>query len=173
MNSPFRLGSFFNSLQVRYNKGNVLVSEKATSIIKQFLRYALPICLGTIVLPILTLVDIFTMPRLLKSGGLAESASMHLFGIYNHGLPLVQLIAMIATSMSVALVPSIAKAKLQHNDYVIRTQTEQAIRMTWLIGLAASFGMATAAIPLNVMFYNSAEGWEVISILAFTAVLSA
>jgi O-antigen/teichoic acid export membrane protein len=148
------------------------IRETAATIIKQFLRYALPICLGSIVLPILTLVDTFTMPRLLKSVGLAESDAMHLFGIYNHGLPLVQLVAMIATSMSVALVPSIAEAKLQKHDYVIRIRTEQALRMTWLIGLAASFGLAAAALPLNVMFYKSSEGWQVISILAFTAVLS-
>jgi O-antigen/teichoic acid export membrane protein len=147
--------------------------ESASSIIKQFIRYALPICLGSIVLPILTLVDSFTMPRLLKSSGLDENAAMHLFGIYNHGLPLVQLVAMIATSMSVALVPSIAEAKLQQYDNVIRTRTEQALRMTWLISLAASFGLATAALPLNVMFYKSAEGWQAISILAFTAVFSA
>jgi O-antigen/teichoic acid export membrane protein len=148
------------------------IRENAASIIRQFLRYALPICLGSIVLPILTLVDTFTMPRLLKSDGLSESGAMHLFGIYNHGLPLVQLVAMIATSMSVALVPSIAEAKLQKNDHAILNRTEQALRMTWLIGLAASFGLATAALPLNVMFYKSAEGWQVISILAFTAVLS-
>jgi O-antigen/teichoic acid export membrane protein len=148
------------------------VKETAASIIKQFLKYALPICLGSIVLPILTLVDTFTMPRLLKSTGLSESSALHLFGIYNHGLPLVQLVAMIATSMSVALVPSIAEAKLQNNHDMIRGQTEQALRMTWLIGLAASFGLAAAAMPLNVMFYKSAEGWQVISILAITAVLS-
>ncbi|QGQ93691.1 polysaccharide biosynthesis protein [Paenibacillus psychroresistens] len=148
------------------------IRESAASIIRQFLRYALPICLGSIVLPILTLVDTFTMPRLLKSDGLSESGAMHLFGIYNHGLPLVQLIAMIATSMSVALVPSIAEAKLRRQDLAIRTRTEQALRMTWLIGLAASFGLATAALPINVMLYKSAEGWQVISIIAFTAVLS-
>jgi O-antigen/teichoic acid export membrane protein len=148
------------------------IRESAASIIKQFLRYALPICLGSIVLPILTLVDTFTMPRLLKFGGLTESNAMHLFGIYNHGLPLIQLVAMIATSMSVALVPSIAEAKFQKHDHVIRIRTEQALRMTWLIGLAATFGLATAALPLNVMFYKSSEGWQVISILAFTAVLS-
>jgi O-antigen/teichoic acid export membrane protein len=148
------------------------IRETAASIIQQFLRYALPICLGSIVLPILTLVDTFTMPRLLKSDGLSESSAMHLFGIYNHGLPLVQLVAMIATSMSVALVPSIAEAKFQKHDHAIRNRTEQALRMTWLIGLAASFGLATAALPINVMFYKSAEGWQVISILAFTTVLS-
>jgi O-antigen/teichoic acid export membrane protein len=148
------------------------IRESAASIIKQFLRYALPICLGSIVLPILTLVDTFTIPRLLKSAGLTESDSMHLFGIYNHGLPLVQLVAMIATSMSIALVPSIAEAKLQNNYHAIHFRTKQALRMTWLIGLAASFGLAAAALPLNVMFYRSSEGWQVISILAFTAVLS-
>jgi O-antigen/teichoic acid export membrane protein len=150
-----------------------LVKESAASIIKQFVRYALPICLGAIVLPILNLVDTFTMPRLLKSEGLEEGAAMHLFGIYNHGLPLVQLVSMIAISMSVALVPSIAQAKLQQQNQSIRNRTELALRMAWLIGLAASFGLATAALPINVMFFKSAEGWQVITILAFTAVFSA
>jgi O-antigen/teichoic acid export membrane protein len=150
-----------------------VVKESAASIIKQFVRYALPICLGAIVLPILNLVDTFTMPRLLKSEGLAEGAAIHLFGIYNHGLPLVQLVSMIAISMSVALVPSIAEAKLQQQNQSIRNRTELALRMTWLIGLAASFGLATAALPLNVMLFKSAEGWQVIAIIAFTAVFSA
>jgi O-antigen/teichoic acid export membrane protein len=150
-----------------------VVKESAASIIKQFVRYALPICLGAIVLPILNLVDTFTMPRLLKLEGLEEGAAMHLFGIYNHGLPLVQLVSMIAISMSVALVPSIAEAKLQQQNQSIRNRTELALRMTWLIGLAASFGLATAALPLNVMLFKSAEGWQVIAILAFTGVFSA
>jgi O-antigen/teichoic acid export membrane protein len=150
-----------------------LVKESAASIIKQFVRYALPICLGAIVLPILNLVDTFTMPRLLKSEGLEEGAAMHLFGIYNHGLPLVQLVSMIAISMSVALVPSIAQAKLQQQNQSIRNRTELALRMAWSIGLAASFGLATAALPLNVMLFKTAEGWQVIAILAFTSVFSA
>jgi O-antigen/teichoic acid export membrane protein len=150
-----------------------LVSESASSIIIQFVRYALPICLGAIVLPILNLVDTFTMPRLLKSAGLDDAAAMHLFGIYNHGLPLVQLVSMIAISMSVALVPSIAEAKMKQQNQVIRNRTELALRLTWLVGLAASFGLAAAALPLNVMLYASAEGWQTISILAFTAVFSA
>lgn len=161
-----RAGAIPDLLQNRVKR------ESASFIIKQFMRYALPICLGSIVMPLLTLVDTFTMPRLLKRS-LDEISATHLFGIYNHGLPLVQLVAMIATSMSAALVPSIAEAKMHRQQHTIHTRTELALRFTWLVGLAASFGLAATAIPLNVMFYKSAEGWQAMAILAFTAVFSA
>lgn len=146
--------------------------EPALSLIRRFLRYALPICLGSLVVPLLTLVDTFTMPRLLIYGGLDEAGSMYAFGLYNHGLPLVQLVSMIATSMSTALIPAIAAAKIRNEPEIIRVRSELAIRFTWLVGLAASFGLAVTAVPLNIMFFKSAEGWEAMSLLAFTAAFS-
>ncbi|WP_249730732.1 polysaccharide biosynthesis protein [Paenibacillus sp. J2TS4] len=143
--------------------------EPASSVIRRFLRYALPICLGSLVVPLLTLVDTFTMPRLLMVRGTDEAGAMYAFGLYNHGLPLVQLVSMIATSMSAALIPAIAVAKIRNEPEVIRVRSELAIRFTWLIGLAASFGLAATAIPLNIMFFKSAEGWEAMALLAFTA----
>ncbi|MCR8636111.1 putative polysaccharide biosynthesis protein [Paenibacillus radicis (ex Xue et al. 2023)] len=146
--------------------------ESNSSLIRRLLLYALPICLGTIALPILTLVDSFSVPRLLKHHGLDEMGALYQFGLYNHGLPLVQLVAMLASSMSAALVPAIAQAKAKGDSALLRSRTEQSLRLTWLIGLAASVGLAVLAEPINVMFFRSGEGSLAMVILSFTALFS-
>jgi O-antigen/teichoic acid export membrane protein len=148
------------------------VSESNWSLARRLLLYALPICLGTISLPILTLVDSFTLPRLLKQHGWDEIGALYQFGLYNHGLPIVQLVAMIASSMSAALVPAIAEAKLNRNFEVLRSRAVISLRVAWLIGLAASVGMALLAEPMNVMFYASSAGSMAMSLLAYTALFS-
>jgi O-antigen/teichoic acid export membrane protein len=138
---------------------------------RRFVGYAISVCAGSIVLPALTLADTFTMPRLLKQT-VGETAAMAQYGVYNHGVPLVQLVAMIASSMSVALVPAMSEAKRLGSADVARGRAELSLRLTWLIGLAASAGMAVAAAPLSVMLYGSPEGDEVMALLAFSAVFS-
>jgi len=134
--------------------------------------YAIPVCLGAIVVPLLTLVDTFTMPRLLEAASGGEVEAMRQFGLYNRGLPLVQLVVMIASSMSAVLVPAIAEAKLQGQEQLIRTRAEMAVRITWFVGLGASCGLAFAAVPINIMLYKDAAASWTMAILAFTALFS-
>ncbi|MEK8133017.1 polysaccharide biosynthesis protein, partial [Paenibacillus filicis] len=139
---------------------------------KKLAAYALPICLGTLAVPILGLVDAFTLPRLLAAGGLDESAALYQYGLYNHGQPLVQLVAMVASSMAAALVPAIAEAAHRGDLEAVQSRAAYALRATLLIGLAASFGLALLAEPLNVMFFRTAEGTAAMRVLSFTAVLT-
>lgn len=139
---------------------------------KRITAYAIPVCLGAIVVPLLTLVDTFTMPRLLEAAQGSEGEAMRQFGLYNRGLPLVQLVVMIASSMSAVLVPALAEAKARRQDELIRFRAEMAIRLSWLIGLGASFGLAFAAVPINVMLYKSDEASWTMAVLAFTALFS-
>ncbi|MGG2197292.1 putative polysaccharide biosynthesis protein [Paenibacillus validus] len=140
---------------------------------KRLSFYAIPLCLGTLATPILGLVDSFTMPRLLRQTGWDETGALFQYGLYNHGLPLVQLVAMIAASMSAALVPAMAEARHRGDAEAVRSRAGYALRVTWLVGLAASFGLAMLAEPLNVMFYKSSAGTSAMIVLSFTAVLSA
>ncbi|MFD2611543.1 putative polysaccharide biosynthesis protein [Paenibacillus gansuensis] len=139
---------------------------------RTILAYSIPICLGSIALPILSIADSFTMPRLLALQGLSETGVMDRFGEYNRGLPLTQLVAMLASSLSVALVPAIAKAKLRGDKSAVRTQADGAMRMTWLLTLPAAAGLAVLAVPINVMLYTNAEGSATMALLALTAVFS-
>jgi len=137
--------------------------------IKTLLIYAIPVCLGSLAVPLMNLVDTFTVPRLLRGEGLDELQSMVSFGIYNRGLPLVQLVTMLATSLSVLFIPAMAEARLKGGPEAVRQQAGLALRWFWLIGLAASAGLAVLAEPINRMLYGDAAGTEALRYMALTA----
>jgi O-antigen/teichoic acid export membrane protein len=112
------------------------------------------------------------MPRLLEASFGSELEAMRQFGLYNRGLPLVQLVVMVASSMSAVLVPAIAEAKLSGRVDLIRFRAEMSVRLAWLIGLGASFGLAFLAVPINLMLYTSTEASWTMAVLAFTALFS-
>lgn len=137
--------------------------------IKTLLMYAIPVCLGSLAVPLMNLVDTFTVPRLLRGEGLDELQSMVSFGIYNRGLPLVQLVTMLATSLSVLFIPAMAEVRLKGGPEAVRQQAGLALRWFWLIGLAASAGLAVLAEPINRMLYGDAAGTEALRYMALTA----
>lgn len=137
--------------------------------IRTLLVYAIPVCLGSLAVPLMNLVDTFTVPRLLQQEGLNELQSMVSFGIYNRGLPLVQMVTMLAMSLSVLFIPAMAEAKLRGGPEAVKQQASLALRWFWLIGLAASAGLAVLAEPINRMLYGDAAGTEALRYMALTA----
>jgi PST family polysaccharide transporter len=142
-------------------------------LMKIIFALALPILLGSIVLPILNIVDTFTLPRLLQWGAeLSEDQAREWLSYYYRGLPLVQFVAMFASSLAVALVPSIAEAYARKQQDAIMLRTHLALRLTLLIGLPASVGLAILAEPINIMLFKTNDGTLAMAILAFTTLFS-
>ncbi|ANF95117.1 putative polysaccharide biosynthesis protein [Paenibacillus bovis] len=144
--------------------------EPVWPLFKALLLYALPVCLGSLSAPLISLVDTFTVPRLLKGTGWSEAEAMIQFGIYNRGIPLVQLLAMLATSMSVLFIPALAEARVRQRMDLIRSQTQQTVNWFWLLGLASSVGIALLAVPVDIMLYQDDAGSAAIRWLAFTGI---
>ncbi|WP_054956723.1 putative polysaccharide biosynthesis protein [Paenibacillus dakarensis] len=144
--------------------------EGSGQMLRRLTVYALPICLSALAVPLIGLVDTFTVPRLLKSTGLSGESVMAQFGIYNRGLPLVQLVTMMATSLSVLFIPALAETKFKGQGDLVANQCRMALRWFWLLGLAASFGLAILAVPINIMLYQDTVGSTVMRWVAFTAV---
>ncbi|ALP36719.1 hypothetical protein ASL14_11670 [Paenibacillus sp. IHB B 3084] len=145
-------------------------TESYGALLKALLRYALPVCLGALAVPLISLVDTFTVPRLLKQEGLDDTGVMVAFGVYNRGLPLVQLVMMFATTLSALFIPSLAEARVTGGTELARRQCEQSLRWFWLLGLAAATGLIVLAVPVNVMLYADDTGSGVIRWMALTAV---
>lgn len=141
----------------------------AFKLLRSLMRYALPVCLGSLAIPLISMADTFTVPRLLKQEGLGEAEVMVAFGIYNRGMPLVQLVMMLATSLTALFIPALAEAKFRGDDELIRRQSGLALRWSWLLGLAAAAGLAILAEPINRMLYKDAAGSDVMSWLALSA----
>ena len=143
--------------------------EGAGVLLGRLLAYGVPVCLSLLAVPLIGLVDTFTVPRLLTSGALGEAMAMAEFGVYNRGLPLVQLVTMLATSLSVLFIPALAEAKFKGESSRVASQTRMALRWFWLIGMTASVGLAVLAEPINVMLYEDAAGTVTMQVIAFTA----
>ncbi|MGG1514633.1 polysaccharide biosynthesis protein [Paenibacillus oryzisoli] len=165
-------GSPAQKEQWRKGQSSPSANTSAWQWAKRIALYAIPVCLGAIVVPLLNLVDTFTLPRLLEASLGSEGEAMRAYGLYNRGLPLVQLVVMVASSMSAALVPAIADAKASGRDDRVRSRAEMAVRVAWLVGLGASFGLAFAAVPINIMLYRTQEASWTMAVLAFTALFS-
>jgi PST family polysaccharide transporter len=162
-----------SEIQITSNYTSEFSSMPTLRLIKIITSLALPILLGSVVLPILNIVDTFTMPRLLQwTGNMGEKEARDLFSYYYRGQPLVQFIAMFASSLSVALVPSIAEAFARKQHQVIAARTGIAMRLTLLIGLPASVGLAILAEPINIMLFKTNDGTTAMAILAFTTLFS-
>lgn len=137
-------------------------------VLKSLVYYALPICLGALVLPLIPLVDSITVVNMLQYSGMDEEMAKVVKGAFDRGQPLIQFGTFFATSLSLALVPAISEAMAQGQHRVIASRTEVALRLTSLLGIPASFGLALLAEPVNVMLYGDANGTEALAIQSFT-----
>jgi len=143
------------------------------ALVRLISRHALPVALGSIAVPIISMIDSFTLPNMLAHhDGLSESEALYEYGVYARGLPLVQLVAMLFSSMSVALVPALSNARALGDDAVVKRRTLLAVRLTWMIGLAATCGLAVVSLPVNIMLFTDDSGTLTMTIVAWTAVFS-
>ncbi|MDN9011960.1 putative polysaccharide biosynthesis protein [Brevibacillus laterosporus] len=136
------------------------------------LHYAIPICIGALVLPMIPLIDSVTVSNLLQWNGYELDTAKELKGIYDRGQPLIQFGTFFATSLSLALVPAISEAVAQKQDKMIINRTEMALRLTLMLGLPASIGLALLAEPVNIMVYGNDKGTWSLAIQAFVIVFA-
>ncbi|MCQ4088960.1 oligosaccharide flippase family protein [Saccharibacillus sp. JS10] len=137
--------------------------------IKRLLIYAVPVFIGSLSQPLLGLVDTLTVPRILQNTGWSDLSAMEQFGIYNRGIPIVQLVFMLATSLSLLLLPAIAEAKARGEEKRISSSASIALRWLWLLGLTAAGGLAVLAEPVNIMLYADSEGTDALRWTALSA----
>ncbi|MHA0857615.1 putative polysaccharide biosynthesis protein [Paenibacillus sp. CMAA1364] len=149
-----------------------LKRESSWHLLRRILVYAIPICLASLAVPLMNLVDTFTLPRLLKMEGLSETGAMVQLGIYNRGIPLVQLVTMLAMSLSVLFIPALAEARVQGDSMLVKHQIRLSLRWFWLISLAASIGLCVLANPVNILLYQDAVGTITMRWIALTAAFS-
>jgi O-antigen/teichoic acid export membrane protein len=146
--------------------------ENVGALMVKIFRYALPICMGSLILPLFSLIDTFTVKNVLQWIGVPFHQAKWWFGIYTRGQPLVQFASFFATALSLALVPAIAESVTKRNAAYTRSAVAFALRLTLVIGLPASVGLALIAQPLNIMLYQDDKGTSALMILSFAPVFS-
>ncbi|WPK12940.1 polysaccharide biosynthesis protein [Lysinibacillus louembei] len=153
----------------------------AWPIIKDVTLFSLSVSLSSLMLLGFQLVDSFTVYTALLEQGMLTEQAMAQKGIYDRGQPLVQLGVVIASSLSLAIVPLIAqKVKTAGRGAIPFVQL--TYRTALLFGTAAALGLVITMPYVNELLFTTTDLSTVLMvvvvqiipfsiILTFTAIL--
>ncbi|WP_458415250.1 putative polysaccharide biosynthesis protein [Schinkia sp. CFF1] len=164
---------------VKMNKGYQLHATKQSlknnsfEIVKALVVQGFTICISSLFLILLQLVDAMTLySGLVESNLYSATAAKVAKGIFDRGQPLIQLGTVVATSLSLTLVPLISSAKARNDFTYIKEKVQLSVRVSVVVGLGAAFGLIAIIRPTNYMLFTNMNGSLVLSILAVTIIFS-
>ncbi|KAA0543709.1 polysaccharide biosynthesis protein [Bacillus sp. BGMRC 2118] len=122
-------------------------------------------------LVLLQLVDSFTLYSVLVQSGINETDAKFAKGIFDRGQPLIQLGVVLATSLSLTLVPTISNAVKRGKQDEIVTMTKLSLKISFVIGMGATIGLISIMKYTNYMLFTNMAGSTVLSVLSVSILL--
>lgn len=148
------------------NLSNERAGIGTKAILKQLCLYTVAICVTSLMMILIQLVDALNLYSLLAGQGIGELEAKHTKGVYDRGQPLLQLGTVFAASISTALVPSLTKAKKQQQMTEVREKTRYSLKMSLVIGIGAAAGLICILEPVNTMLFKNSEGTAALQIFS-------
>ncbi|MCM3389821.1 putative polysaccharide biosynthesis protein [Ureibacillus chungkukjangi] len=170
------------SRKIRLIPGKLKTKERKWPIIKEVTILSLSVSMSSLLLLCFQLIDSFTVFSILRDNGIAEIDAMNMKGIYDRGQPLVQLGVIIASSLSLAIVPLVAYQSKKKEGRGATPFIQLTYRVSLLLGVAASIGLVIVMPYVNEMLFETNSLSSVLMvyvlqiiplsiILTFTAIL--
>lgn len=144
-----------------------ITAESSASLIRRMLYLALPVSLSSLMLPLVSNLDLFIVPlRLEEAGYTVEQATEHFGYLTGMAVPLVNLATLLTAALSTALVPAMATAGSSGNEQLARQKIGSAIRLTNLVTIPAAVGLAILATPVAAAVYHAPQAGAVVQVVA-------
>lgn len=140
-------------------------------LLKSFMILGIVFSMNSLLFVFLQLADSLQLYPLLLADGHGAMDAKVLKGIYDRGQPLIQLGVVLATSFSLALVPGLAKLQARKDNEEIKKYIQLSMKISIVIGLAATVGYVAIMESLNVMLFQTAEGTAVLSVISISVAL--
>lgn len=118
------------------------------------------------ILLLFQLVDSFTLYSLLVRSGVPMEEAKVLKGVFDRGQPLLQVGTVVASSISLALIPHIAFSWQNGEITIVKENIEKALNITMVIGLGAAIGLMNIIQPTNMMLFADYSGSGVLAVLS-------
>lgn len=134
--------------------------------------YGTAICFSGLLLILFQLVDSLNLYTLLVQSGWQMEEAKSLKGVFDRGQPLIQLGTVVATSMSLALIPAVTTAWTQGNTEILQKKVMTTFKVSLAVGLGAAVGLMNIIKPTNIMLFKNADGSGVLAVLAAAILLA-
>jgi stage V sporulation protein B len=147
-------------------------SDSIHSIIKNIIKISLPISFGAVVMTAANMIDLVTVMRLLAKAGLDSDTANRLYGILTGKCyVLTNFPVSVTMALSTSLVPAIAWTMAKNDVRGASEKAIAAIRLTLIICLPSSIGMAILSEPIILMLFpGSSDGAYLLFLSSFNIV---
>lgn len=129
--------------------------ERNWPILKEATILSLSVSMSSLLLLCFQLIDSFTVFSILLDAGMGELEAMEMKGIYDRGQPLVQLGVVIASSLSLAIVPLVAYQSKKQKGRGASPFIQLTYRVSLILGVAASIGLVIVMPYVNEMLFKT------------------
>jgi O-antigen/teichoic acid export membrane protein len=143
----------------------------AAWVVKALVVQGFAISISGMLLILFQLADSLNMYTSLLNMGMEVDEAKTAKGIFDRGQPLVQLGTVVATSMSLSLVPAISGEKSRNRHDLILQKIRLALQTSLLFGAGAAAGLFSVIVPANIMLFENADGSNVLGVLSIMILL--
>lgn len=147
-------------------------NESTISIIKRMFKLALPVSAASIMLPVVSNLDLMIVPQRLEVAGYSVRQATELFGyLTGMAVPLVNLATILTASLAVSIVPAISEARALKDTARIFRQTAAAVRISNFVCFPAFVIIFFLATPIASLIYNAPGAGPAVMISAVSIIL--
>ena len=149
----------------RHFQVKTLVADSAW-VIKALVVQGFAISISGMLLILFQMADSLNLYSTLLATGMASDDAKTAKGIFDRGQPLIQLGTIVATSMSLSLVPAISGEKSRNRPAMILQKVRFALKASLVFGAAATAGLYSIIVPANIMLFENSNGSDVLGVLS-------
>lgn len=148
--------------KIELNNKNV---EETAVILRKIIAIAIPIIIGSEIMPIMTLIDTgIIMTRLQATGWSYEEAKV-LYGLLSGFCnSLIAFPQVFTQAVAVSLVPAVAAAFKVHDRHGVQNNIQLGYRMTMIMAFPCSFGIFALAEPIMLLLYSDQKASAVAAV---------
>ena len=136
-------------------------------IVKNLTLISISASISALLFLLFQLVDSFTVFQSLIESGVERQQAMEKKGIYDRGQPLVQLGIVIASTLSLAIVPLVAHRMNQEQGRTAVPFMQLTYRVAFTFGVAAALGLIVVLPYVNEMLFQTKEESAALMVFSF------
>ena len=165
---------FYFRLKPEYNRelslSDLYILSPSKKVIKEIFALALPVTIGSIIVPIVNMVDsTLILPRL-QAGGFSEDAALGMLGnLSGAAMALVNVPGILTIGLGTSLLPAVSKAYAQKQHTLIQKISSLAIRVSQIIAMPSAVGLFILAEPISIFLFDISVARS-LSLAAFAAI---
>ena len=147
-------------------------NESTLKIMRRIFTLSLPVSAASIMLPVVSNLDLMIVPQRLEVAGYSVHQATELFGyLTGMAVPLVNLATILTASLAVSIVPAISEARALKDTTRIYRQTAAAVRISNFVCFPAFVIVFLLATPIASLIYNAPGAGPAVMISAVSIIL--